>query len=96
MANSTKTFKYINKENYLDFVLGMSDKVDQILEDPIILDFFQRGVIDHGKDIPSKSVRSEEDTLRLAESFLHLMVDYEEYEQAQIIIDNYPELRINC
>ena len=79
---ATKDFKYINKENYLDFVLGMSDKVDQILEDPIILDFFNRGLV--------------EDTLKLAESFLHLMVDYEEYEQAQIIIDNYPELRNNC
>ena len=93
---ATKDFKYINKENYLDFVLGMSDKVDQLIEDPIILDFFNRGVVDHGKDIPHKGERSEEDTLRLAESFLHLMVDYEEYEQAQTIIDNYPELRIDC
>mgnify|MGYP003627848191 CR=1 FL=1 len=93
---ATKDFKYINKENYLDFVLGMSDKVDQILEDPIILDFFNRGLVDHGKAIPPANERSEEDTLKLAESFLHLMVDYEEYEQAQIIIDNYPELRNNC
>ncbi len=85
MAN--KTFKYINKENYLEFVLGMSDKIDQVMEDKVIQDFFQRN------DSALDPNRTPEDTLKLAESFLHLMVDYEEYETCQVIIDNYPELK---
>ena len=85
-----KDFKYINKENYTDFVIGMSDKVDEVIQDPIVRAFFVRAP----KAIEDRPI---EDTLKLAESFLHLMVDHEEYEICQEIINNYPELRTtNC
>ena len=81
-------FKYIGKDAYLKFAIEFNDKIDQVLNDPIIRDFF------NGKELVGDEKRERKDTLRLAESFLHLMVDHEEYECCQDIVNSYPELRI--
>ena len=83
-------FKYIGKEDYLEFATNFNGKVDEVINDPIIRDFF------NGKELVGDDKRERKDTLRLAESFLHLMCDHEEYEACQDIVDHYPELRIDC
>ena len=83
-------FKYIGKEDYLEFAINFNGKVDEVINDPIIRDFF------NGKELVGDDKRERKDTLRLAESFLHLMCDHEEYEACQDIVDHYPELRIDC
>jgi len=86
---TTKEFKYIDNDKYMDFAVGMGDKVEELLNDRIILDFFKR----QGEGVGE---RPTGELLELAESFLHLMIDHEEYEICQTIVNNYPELRINC
>ncbi len=83
-------FKYIGKEDYLEFAINFNEKIDEVINDPIIRDFF------NGKELMGDEKRERKDTLRLAESFLHLMCDHEEYEACQDIVDHYPELRIHC
>ena len=41
MAN-TKEFKYIDKDKYMNFAVGMGDKIDEVMEDKVIQDFFKR------------------------------------------------------
>jgi len=85
----TKEFKYIeNKDQYLDFLVGFEDiSTNQILADESIRKLY------HGQVKEDDTPNGKERILKMAESFLFLHQDREDYELCQMIIDNYPELR---
>ena len=89
----TKEFKYIeDKDQYLDFLVGFQDiSTNEILADKSIIKLYRGQVKEDG------TPNAKERVLKMAESFLFLHQDREDYELCQLIIDNYPELRIeNC
>ncbi len=89
----TKEFKYIeDKDQYLDFLVGFQDiSTNQILADESISKLYHRQVKEDG------TPNAEDRILKMAESFLFLHQDREDYELCQVIIDHYPELKIeNC
>ena len=89
----TKEFKYIEgKDQYLDFLIGFQDiSTADMLGDNDINKLYHRKITTDGAD------DGEQRLLKMAESFLFLHQDREDYELCQLIIDNYPELRIeNC
>jgi hemerythrin len=85
----TKEFKYIeDKDQYLDFLVGFQDiSTNQILADESIIKLYRGQVKEDG------TPNAKERLLKMAESFLFLHQDREDYELCQLIIDNYPELR---
>ena len=85
----TKEFKYIeDKDQYLDFLVGFQDiSTNEILADESISKLYHRQVKEDG------TPNAEDRILKMAESFLFLHQDREDYELCQLIIDNYPELR---
>ena len=85
----TKEFKYLeDKDQYLDFLIGFQDiSTDKILADNDINKLYHRQIKDDG------TPNAEDRILKMAESFLFLHQDREDYELCQLIIDNYPELR---
>ena len=89
----TKEFKYLEgKDQYLDFLIGFQDiSTADILADQDINKLYNRKISTDGAD------DGEQRLLKMAESFLFLHQDREDYELCQVIIDNYPELRTaNC
>ena len=89
----TKEFKYIeDKDQYLDFLVGFQDiSTSEILADDNISKLY------HGQVKEDGTPNGKERILKMAESFLFLHQDREDYELCQLIIDNYPELRTsNC
>jgi hypothetical protein len=89
----TKEFKYIeDKDQYLDFLVGFQDiSTNEILADESIRKLY------HGQVKEDGTPNAKERVLKMAESFLFLHQDREDYELCQMIIDNYPELRSdNC
>ena len=89
----TKEFKYLDdKDQYLDFLVGFSEiSTQDILADKKIQGLYHRK-LEKGEGAPN-----EEGLLRMAESFLYLHQDREDYELCQLLIDSYPELRTeNC
>jgi hypothetical protein len=84
----TKEFKYIeNKDQYLDFLVGFENiSTNDILADHKLGKLYRRE-IKEGDGAPC-----EEGILKMAESFLFLHQDREDYELCQVIIDHYPEL----
>jgi len=84
----TKEFKYLeDKDQYLDFLIGFQDiSTPDILNDPKIQGLFDRKLA-KGEGAPC-----EDGLLKMAESFLYLHQDREDYELCQRIIDSYPEL----
>ena len=89
----TKEFKYIeDKDQYLDFLVGFQDiSTNEILADKSIIKLYRGQVKEDG------TPNAKERVLKMAESFLFLHQDREDYELCQLIIDNYPELRSdNC
>ena len=85
----TKEFKYIeDKDQYLDFLIGFQDiSTAKILDDNEINKLYRRKIKEDG------TPNAEDRILKMAESFLFLHQDREDYELCQLIIDNYPELR---
>ena len=85
----TKEFKYIeDKDQYLDFLIGFQDiSTNQIIGDHEINKLYHRKIKEDG------TPNAEDRILKMAESFLFLHQDREDYELCQVIIDNYPELR---
>jgi hypothetical protein len=85
----TKEFIYLDdKDQYLDFLIRFQDiSTNDILNDPKIQGLFDRKLA-KGEGAPC-----EDGLLRMAESFLYLHQDREDYELCQRIIDSYPELR---
>jgi hypothetical protein len=85
----TKEFKYLNdKDQYLDFLVGFSEiSTREILADKKIQGLYHRK-LEKGEGAPC-----EEGLLRMAESFLYLHQDREEYELCQLLLNSYPELR---
>ena len=89
----TKEFKYIeDKDQYLDFLVGFQDiSTNEILADESIRKLY------HGQVTEDGTPNDKDRILKMAESFLFLHQDREDYELCQLIIDNYPELRTsNC
>ena len=86
----TKEFKYIeDKDQYLDFLVGFQDiSTDKILGDTEISKLYRGQIKEDG------TPNAKERILKMAESFLFLHQDREDYELCQLIIDSYPELRI--
>jgi len=85
----TKEFKYIeDKDQYLDFLVGFQDiSTNEILADESIRKLY------HGQVKEDGTPNAKERVLKMAESFLFLHQDREDYELCQLLIDNYPELR---
>ena len=85
----TKEFKYLNdNDQYLDFLVGFSEiSTREILADTKIQGLYHRNLAKDEK-APNKDY-----LLRMAESFLYLHQDREDYELCQLLIDSYPELR---
>ena len=85
----TKEFKYLeDKDQYLDFLIGFQDiSTDKILADAEISKLYRRQIKEDG------TLNAADRILKMAESFLFLHQDREDYELCQLIIDNYPELR---
>ena len=85
----TKEFKYIeDKDQYLDFLVGFQDiSTSEILADDNISKLYRGEVKEDG------TPNAKDRILKMAESFLFLHQDREDYELCQLIIDNYPELR---
>ena len=81
----TKEFKYLeDKDQYLDFLIGFQDiSTPDILADEKIVKLFKRTL---DEEVPHGG------TLKMAESFLYLHEDREDYELCELIISNYPEL----
>ena len=88
----TKEFKYLEgKDQYLDFLIGFQDvSTADILADKMLNKLYHRKIVEEMPD-------QEEGILKMAESFLFLHEDREDYELCQVLIDNYPELKKeNC
>ena len=85
----TKEFKYIeDKDQYLDFLVGFQDiSTNDILADHKISKLYRRELT------KQEEPPTEDALLKMAESFLFLHQDREDYELCQVIIDHYPELR---
>lgn len=79
--------KYITQESLDNFITMMDDiKTDEMLNDPNIHQLLS------GKR-PTKTL-PEVDIYQLAESFLYLFEDREDYELCHKLVTNWPQLKI--
>lgn len=79
--------KYITQDALDRFITVMDDiKTEQMVEDPNINDLL------NGKTPPD--MMKELNVYELAESFLYLFQERENYELCQKLINNWPQLKI--
>lgn len=79
-------FKYITKNALNAFIIAMDDiKTEQMVEDPNIGDLLQ------GKN--PNDLTSGISVYELAESFLYLFQERENYELCQQLINGWPQLK---
>ena len=73
------------------------DNQNQGIKDEIVLFIVILPIVVISYSVFSGTPNAKERILKMAESFLFLHQDREDYELCQLIINNYPELRIkNC
>lgn len=78
--------KYITQEALDRFIMVMNDiKTEQMVEDPNISDLL------NGKTPPD--MMKELNVYEIAESFLYLFQERENYELCQKLINNWPQLK---
>lgn len=78
--------KYITQEALDRFITVMGDiKTEQMVEDPNINELLQ------GKTPPD--MMKELNVYELAESFLYLFQERENYELCQMLVNNWPQLK---
>lgn len=78
--------KYITQEALDRFITVMDDiKTEQMVEDPNINELLQ------GKTPPD--MMKELNVYELAESFLYLFQERENYELCQMLVNNWPQLK---
>jgi hypothetical protein len=80
------TLKYITKNSLDMFISTMNEiKTEQMVDDPNISDLL------HGKE--PKDLSKDINVFELAESFLYLFQEREDYELCQLLVNNWPQLK---